>query len=104
MPGHGTLGRARVIVFGVLGQTSPHRNRNENVREYAAVPSIRRYIMVESTADGPWLLHGQRAGDPWTAMALTAADHLALPEIGREFPVSALYEGVDPPPRQDDGR
>jgi Uma2 family endonuclease len=83
------------IVFEVLSPTSGQTDRIEKVREYAAVPSIRRYVIVETTSAGLLVLHRRDAGEPWTATALTIDDNLALPEIDIEIPVAEFYEAVD---------
>jgi Uma2 family endonuclease len=83
------------VIFEVVSPSSGQTDRIEKVREYAAVPSMRRYIIVETRSAGLLLLHRTGADEPWTATALTADDTLALPEIGIEIPVSEVYEGVD---------
>jgi Uma2 family endonuclease len=83
------------IVFEVLSPTSGRTDRIEKVREYAAVPSIRRYIILETSSAGLLVMHRQKPHDPWTAAALTIDDTLSLPEIGIEIPVAEFYEDVD---------
>ena len=41
-----------VVVFEVLSSTTSRRDRIVKPREYAAVPSIRRYVILESTSVG----------------------------------------------------
>jgi len=94
------LGNARtvpgaVVVFEVLSPTSGRTDRIVKVREYAAVPSVRRYVILESTGIGLQVLERGNAEQPWTAIALTADDVLRMPEIGIEIPVGDFYEGVD---------
>ena len=84
-----------VIIFEVLSPSTGAIDRIIKVREYAAVPSIRRYIIVESTSIGLMVLHRQTADEPWTTSTLTEGDVLKLPEIGTEIPVSEIYEGID---------
>lgn len=84
-----------VIIFEVLSPSSGRDDRILKVREYAAVPSIRRYIIVESTSIGLMVLHRQTADEPWTTSTLTEGDILHLPEIGTEIPVSEIYDGID---------
>ena len=84
-----------VVVFEVLSAESGRRDRIEKVREYAAVPSIRRYVMVESASGGLLVLHRDHGGDPWIAQALNADAVLALPEAGIELAVAEFYEDVD---------
>jgi Uma2 family endonuclease len=83
------------IVFEVLSPTSGRTDRIEKVREYAAVPTIRRYVILETGSAGVLVLHRQNPADPWTAAALTIDDALNLPEIGIEIPVAEFYEEVD---------
>jgi Uma2 family endonuclease len=85
-----------VVVFEVLSRTSGRTDRIVKVREYAAVDSIRRYVIVESTGIGLMVLRRDAAGEPWLTGTLTeASDILRLPEIGIEMPVGELYEGVE---------
>ena len=84
-----------VVVFEVLSAESGRRDRIEKVREYAAVPSIRRYVMVESASGGLLVLHRAHGRDPWIAQALNADAALALPEISIELAVAEFYRDVD---------
>lgn len=83
------------IIFEVLSPSSGQTDRIEKVREYAAIASMRRYVIVETRSPGLLVLHRRGADEPWTASALTADDTLLLPEIGAQIPVSELYEAVD---------
>jgi hypothetical protein len=68
------------------------------VREYAAIASLRRYVIVESTGPGLTVLERQALGDPWRAGVLIGAGEvLQIPEIGIEIPVTELYEAVEFP-------
>ena len=86
-----------IIVFEVLSPTSGRTDRIDKLREYRAVPSIRRYIILEHTSAALTVFARQDTGD-WIATALTSDDTLDLPEIGITIPVTDLYEGVDLPP------
>jgi Uma2 family endonuclease len=87
-----------VVVFEVISPTSGPMDRIIKVREYAAVASIRRYVIVESASVGLTVHERQAAGQSWTVSTLVADDVLPLPDIGIEVPVAELYEGVDFPP------
>ena len=91
-----------VVVFEVLSPTSGHMNRIVKVREYTAVASIRRYVILESASVGLTVHERRDAGQAWTVTTLMAGDLLPLPEIGVEIPVAELYEGVDFPPSASD--
>jgi Uma2 family endonuclease len=86
-----------VVVFEVVSATSGRTDRIVKVREYAAVPSILRYVIVESASIGLTVLERQTADQKWTATTPMAEDTMLLPEIGIEIPVAELYEGVDFP-------
>jgi Uma2 family endonuclease len=86
-----------VVVFEVISPTSGRTDRIVKVREYAAVPSILRYVIVESASIGLTVLERRTGDEKWTVTTLMADDTLLLPEIGIEIPVAELYEGVDFP-------
>jgi Uma2 family endonuclease len=84
-----------VIIFEIVSPSSGRVDRIVKTREYAAVPSIRRYVIIESVTSGVLVLHRRTGEDPWTALALTADDVLDLPEVGFQIPVAEFYEDVD---------
>jgi Uma2 family endonuclease len=86
-----------VVVFEIISPTSGRTDRIVKVREYAAVPSILRYVIVESASIGLTVLERQSGDQKWTVTTLMADDAMLLPEIGVEIPVTELYEGVDFP-------
>ena len=84
-----------VVVFEVLSPSSGRIDRIVKLREYRAVPSIRRYVILEHAGIG-LTVFARAGGDvDWTATALTAGDTLPLPEIGIEIPVAEFYDSVD---------
>ena len=86
-----------IVVFEVISPASGRIDRIVKVREYAAAPSILRYVIVESASVGLTVLERQCGGQKWTVTTLMADDILPLPEIGIEIPVAELYLGVDFP-------
>jgi Uma2 family endonuclease len=90
-----------VAVFEVISPASGLIDRIDKVREYHAVPSIRRYVMLESTSIGLTVLARRGEGDQWTATTLIAGETLQMPELGIEIPVTELYQGTDLPARED---
>ncbi len=90
-----------VVVFEVASPRSIHTDRVIKVREYAAVPSIRRYIIVESESIGVTVMERSAGNDPWTMSVLTIEDTLALPEAGIDIPVAEIYEDIDFPGQED---
>ncbi len=86
---------APVIVFEVLSPSSGRIDRLVKLDEYRAVPTIRRYVILEHAAIGATVLARPPGVEDWTATAVTAGGTLALPEVGTEIPIDLLYEGTD---------
>ena len=83
-----------VVVFEVLSPTSGRIDRIVKTREYAAVSSIRRYVILESTSVGLTVMERSGPDEVWRTTVLTTDDTLRMPEIGIEIPVAELYEGI----------
>lgn len=96
-PGTALLVPGVVVVFEVLSPTSGRTDRIDKLREYRAVPSIRRYVVLEHLSAALTVFSRIDGTADWTAIALTADDILDMPEIGIAVPVSEFYEGVDLP-------
>ena len=84
-----------VVVFEVISPSSGATDRIVKVREYAAVPTIRRYVILESTAAGLQVLERSSTEQVWQTTVLTIGDILRMPEIGIEVPVSEFYDGIE---------
>jgi Uma2 family endonuclease len=88
---------APVIVFEVLspGPENRQRDEEEKVDEYESVPSILRYVVVESETRGVrvfWREPGERL---WRRDPLDPDGPLQLPEFGVTVTFDEIYEGVD---------
>lgn len=83
-----------VVVFEVLSPTSGQMDRIIKVREYAAVPSIRRYVILESSSIGLTVMERSTPDQVWQTTVLTNEDTLRMPEIDIEIPVAEIYEGI----------
>lgn len=88
-----TVVRDPVVVFEVLSPGTARTDRVAKNREYAAIPSIRRYVMLEQDGIAATVFH--RDGDAWIGTLLDADAVLRLPEIGLELPLTELYDGLD---------
>ena len=84
-----------VVVFEVVSQHSDRTDRIVKLREYRAVPSIRRYVLLQSGGIGLTVLQRAPGAFDWTASSLLADDTLRMPEIGIEVPVAELYDGME---------
>ena len=83
-----------VVVFEVVSPTSGRTDRIERVPEYAQVPSILRYVIVETRYPGLLVLHRASSAAPWNAVALADDGVLKLPELSITIPVAETYEDV----------
>jgi Uma2 family endonuclease len=83
-----------VVVFEVLSPNSGRIDRIVKVREYAAVPSIRRYVILESSSVGLMVMERSEPGDTWRTTVLADGDIFRMPEISIEIPVAEIYEGI----------
>ena len=86
-----------VVVFEVLSPTSGRVDRIIKVREYAAVPSIRRYVILESSSVGLTVMERSAPDQVWQTTVLTNDDTLRMPDIAIEIPVAEIYEGLSLP-------
>jgi Uma2 family endonuclease len=83
-----------VVVFEVLSANTSRTDRIVKLREYAAVASIRRYAILESTSIGLTVMERDAPEEAWRVTTLTNGEILRLPEIGIEVPVGELYAGM----------
>ena len=84
-----------VVVFEVVNPSSGRTDRIVKVHEYAAVPSIRRYVILESTSVGLTILERAAPDQVWQTTVLTNDDTLRTPEINIDIPVAEIYEGTN---------
>ena len=99
-PGADYVVPGAVVVLEVLSPASGRVDRIEKLREHRAVPSIRRYVILEHLGAGLTVFERADGDGDWTAAALTAGDVLRMPEVGIEIPVAEFYEDVDLPTGQ----
>ena len=94
-PGSDLVASDPIVVFEVLSPSSGRTDRIAKIREYAAVPSIRLYVIVESRYPGLLVLSRKASEEDWTAMALTLDDVLEIKRPGLTIPVSEFYSEID---------
>ena len=81
-----------VVIFEALSPSTAAMDRIIKAREYQAMPSVQRYVMLEQDRIGATVY--ARANDDWKHEILIVDSILALPEIGVELPLAELYEGL----------
>ncbi len=82
-----------VVIFEVLSNSTSSTDLITKNAEYAATPSVRRYIVLAQDAIGGTMF--ERVGEDWTGRLLSADSLLRMPEIGIEVPIAEFYEGVE---------
>jgi Uma2 family endonuclease len=96
-PRTGVVVPAPVVVFEVLspGRENRRRDEQDKVDEYESVPTILRYVVVESERRGYqafWREPGERA---WRRGSPESGGPIAVPELGLELPIDEVYAGID---------
>ncbi len=87
------LVRDPVVIFEVLSDSTARTDMITKNREYADIPSVRRYVILSQAEVGATVF--ERIADDWVGHLLGPAAILRMPEIDIEFPLAELYEGVD---------
>jgi Uma2 family endonuclease len=81
-----------VVIFEVLSPSTAATDRITKAREYQAMPSVQRYVMLEQDRIGATVY--TRASGDWKHQILIEDSILVLPEIGVELSLTELYEGL----------
>jgi Uma2 family endonuclease len=87
---------APVIVFEVLSPGPENRRRDEEIKvdEYESVPSILRYVIVESEKRSVRVLWREPGDRQWVREPADGKGPLRLPEFGVTLTFDEIYEGV----------
>ncbi len=81
-----------VVVFEVLSDSTARVDFHDKNREYAATPSIRRYIILSQ--DQILATMFERIGDDWVGHILGPDAIIRMPEIDIEVPLAEFYDGI----------
>ena len=81
-----------VAIFEVLSDDTATTDRVDKLLDYAAVPSLRSYVLFEQTAVAATLFQ-REPGAPWIASAHTQGS-LLLPGLDITLPLAELYRGL----------
>ncbi len=84
-----------VAVFEVLSDDTATTDRVDKLIDYAAVPSLRYYVLLEQTAAAVTLFQ-RELGSAWIASAHTSGA-LVLPGLDITLPLADLYQGLSFP-------
>jgi Uma2 family endonuclease len=97
------MARDPVVIFEVLSESTAGVDMVVKNREYAATPSIQRYVVLAQDVMGATMF--ERVGEDWVGHVFGPDSLLSMPEIDVEVPIAEFYEGVDlPPPSAGDSR
>jgi Uma2 family endonuclease len=93
-PGDNRLIPGVVAVFEVLSPSSSLTDRHTKLGEYAAVATIRHYVLLEQETVAATLFDRPDGESPWTATPLAAGAMLRLASLDLAIPIGEFYEGV----------
>jgi Uma2 family endonuclease len=81
-----------VVIFEVMSPSTAGTDTIVKNREYAATPSVRRYVLLAQDVVGGTMF--EPMGDDWIGRVLAPDSIVRMPEIGIEAPIAEFYEGV----------
>lgn len=81
-----------VVILEVLSDDTATTDRVEKLIDYAAVPSLRTYVLLEQTAVAATLFQRDQGG-AWIASGHTAGA-LVLPSLGITLELADVYQGL----------
>ena len=85
-----------VATFEVLSPSTARADRTTKLHEYAAVPTILHYVLIETERVEVSSYARPDAGSPWRLTPLDAlADRLDLPALGTSLGLADLYADVE---------
>jgi Uma2 family endonuclease len=93
LQGGDQVAREPVVIFEVLSASTAGTDLVTKNQEYAATPSVLRYIILSQDEIGGTMF--ERMDGDWVGHLLNSRSMLQMPEIGIEVPLAELYEGVD---------
>ena len=83
--------RDAVVLFEVLSEDTAPTDRHEKRAEYARLPGIRRYVLLDQDRVAATVL--ARVPEGWAEAGLTEGC-LDLPELGVSLPLASIYRGL----------
>ena len=95
-PLNGVVVPAPVVVFEVLspGRVNRHRDEQEKVDEYESVPTILRYVIVESERRGYTVFWREPGDREWRRGTPETETPIEVSEFGIELALDDVYAGI----------
>ena len=90
IPGRTKTIRDALVLFEVLSDETAGTDQGQKRSDYARLPSLRRYVLLEQDRMAATVL--VRTGEGWAETQAGAV--LDLPELGTAFPLASAYRGV----------
>ena len=87
-----------VVIFEVMSDESAQRDLFIKNREYAGMPSVRRYVVLAQD-DMAGTMY-ERIGTDWVGHLLNASSTIRMPELDVDVALAEFYEGVDLTPAE----
>ena len=81
-----------VVIFEIMSPSTERKDRTIKLREYRAIPSMRRYVLLEQ--DGAVATTYARTDTGWIVDQFDGDGILDMPEIGISVPMAELYDGL----------
>ena len=91
-PDDATIIAEPVVVFEVLSASTAGDDRTIKAAEYKSLQSVQRYVMLEQDRVFATVIARTETG--WDHSLVGPDGTLAMPEIGVEVPLAALYRGL----------
>ena len=85
-----------VAVFEVLSDDTAATDRIEKLRDYADIPSLRYYVMLEQASKAA-IVHVPARDGAWTSMVVAEGD-IRLGGLNIALPLDGNYQGLSFPP------
>lgn len=80
------------IVVEILSRSTESRDRTTKFADYAAIPSLEEYVLVDSRTRAAWV---HRKAQGWEAEVIPTEGNLSLQSIDFECSMDEIYEDVD---------
>lgn len=83
-----------IVIFEVVSPSSRHLDYEVKLDEYHDVPTVRRYVLLESGRIAVTVFERDHSGEELRPVNHPDDGILRLPEIGIEVPIAEIYEDV----------